>query len=305
MMIDAHAGGLATDRQVLAGLAERYDPRASFEVETRDVEYRRDGSTIWLARIYQPRGSGPFPTLVEVHGGAWADGDRLQNASIDQTIAASGVVVAAIDFRSSGEAPYPAALQDINYAIRWLKAHAGELNATSAAFAGMGYSSGGHLLMLGAMRPRDPRYAALPLAEAPEQDASLAYAIMGWPVIDPLARYEMARETGKQRLVANGEAFFGDVAGMREGNPQLILERGETVELPPALILMGSRDENLTPTMAERFVTAYADAGGVIELAKYPGAPHGFARDPGPNTDRALEVVKSFISRQLRMLAAQ
>ena len=54
-----------------------------FEVDERDVEYQRQGGKAWLARIYQPKGSGPFPTIVDVHGGAWHNGDRTNNAGID------------------------------------------------------------------------------------------------------------------------------------------------------------------------------------------------------------------------------
>jgi acetyl esterase/lipase len=303
-MIGERDTSLATANPNLARLAEQYDPRANYDVRVQDVEYRRDGAESWLVRIYQPQGTGPFPALLEVHGGAWADGDRIQNEPIDQALAASGVLVAAIDFRCSGHSPYPAAVQDVNFATRWLKAHAAEFNASAEAVGGAGFSSGGHLMLLSAMRPADPRYAALPLAEAPTLDASVSYVIAGWPVLDPYARYQMALEQGKPRLAANGVAFFGDEAGMREGNPQQLLERNEPAEMPPVLILMGSVDANLTETMAERFVTEYARVGGLIELGKYHAAPHGFAREPGNNTNRALEQMKSFIGRQLQALAA-
>ena len=272
----------------IARLAERYDPRASYEVKSEDVEYRHDGQRSWLARVYQPQGSGPFPTLIEIHGGAWNNGDRLQNVPNDEALAASGLVVAAIDFRMGGDAPYPSSLQDINYAIRWLKVHAADFNGTAAALGGIGFSSGGHLIILSAMRPADPRYTALPFDEAPDVDARLAYAIACWPVIDPYARTQHARATGRQNLVESGLRFFGDEAGMKEGNPQELLERGEQAELPPTLILIGAADDILTPTMAERFVTEYSKAGGVIELAKYPGAGHGFTREPTDNAARAL-----------------
>lgn len=278
-------------------IALRYDPKASYEVDVRDVQYHHDGQRSWLARIFQPRGAGPFPTLIDVHGGAWANGDRLMNESSDLTLAASGLLVAAIDFRTSLDAPHPAALHDINYATRWLKAHAGEFNGSPEMLGGVGWSSGGHQIMLSAMRPDE--YAAIPLQEAPDLDARLAYVIMGWPVIDPLARYRLAQERGNQELQARHLAYFGDEAGMIEASPPHILRRGEAVVLPPALIVQGAADESLTRMMAEDFVEAYSLAGGVIELGKYPGAPHGFLREPGPNSDRAMALIKSFIARQL------
>jgi acetyl esterase/lipase len=232
-----------------------------------------------------------------VHGGAWGPGDPLQNASSQEALAASGLVVAAIDFRTSADAPHPAAMEDINYAIRWLKAHAGEFNASANLVGAVGWSSGGHQVMLAGMRPK--HYQAIPLAEGPELDASLAYVVMGWPVIDPLARYGLGRDNNNQQLMDRHIAYFGSEAGMIEASPPHIVRRNEVVELPPALLVQGAADEALTRMMAEDFVEAYSLAGGVIELGKYPGAPHGFVREGGPNAQRALSLIRSFIARYL------
>jgi acetyl esterase len=277
--------------------AVHYDPTATYDVASFDVEYRRDGDRAWLARVLQPRGDGPFPAMLDVHGGAWANGDRLMNESTDLALAASGIVVAAIDFRTSRDAPHPAAMQDINYATRWLKLHASDFKASGEALGGAGWSSGGHQLMLSAMRPK--AYSDLPLPEAGDLDANLHYVIMGWPVLDPLARYRLAEGRGNEELMANHRAYFGDEAGMEEASPPHVLARGETVELPPALLVQGANDDALPRMMAEEFAEAYSLAGGVIELAKYPAEPHGFLRQPGPNSGRALALVKSFIARQL------
>lgn len=274
-----------------------YDPNAHFDVEHTDVTYRHDGDKAWLARVFKPRGDGPFPALIDVHGGAWANGDRLMNESTDMALAASGLVIAAIDFRTSLDAPHPAAQEDINYAIRWLKRHALDFGGSAESLGGAGWSSGGHQIMLSAMRPR--HYATFPLAEAPETDASLAYVVMGWPVIDPLARYRLAQSRENEQLIANHIAYFDDEDGMIEASPPHILQRGEAVATPPALLVQGAADESLPRMMAEEFVEAYSLAGGVIELGKYPATPHGFLREPGPNTDRALALIKSFIARQL------
>jgi dipeptidyl aminopeptidase/acylaminoacyl peptidase len=85
---------------------------------------------------------------------------------------------------------------------------------------------------------------------------------------------------------------------VRESPPH-ICRSGEAIATPPALLVQGAADDALTRMMAEDFVEAYSLAGGVIELAKYPGEPHGFLRQPGPNSDRALAMIKSFIARHL------
>jgi acetyl esterase len=273
------------------------DPHKMFDFESHDVEYRPG----LLARIYQPKGTGPFPALIEIHGGAWNNGDRTQNADLASSLAASGLVVASVDFRLGGQAAYPASMQDINYATRWLKSHANDFGATAEALGGLGLSSGGHMVMLSAMRPRDQRYAALPLET--QEDASLAYVMMGWPVLDPHARYLHAKSQGKSELLQSHHNYFVDEATMREANPQQILERGEKVELPPALIFQGADDDVLSPRTAERFVEAYGEAGAIIELAKFPRAGHGYSRQPGPNAQRTFDLVNCFVERQLKAIA--
>jgi acetyl esterase/lipase len=94
-------------------------------------------------------------------------------------LAGSGIVVLSIDFRNAPEAPYPASLQDINYGIRWLKAHASEFGSSADRVGLYGTSSGGHQVLLTALRPADPRYKALPLSEAPNMDARVAFVISG------------------------------------------------------------------------------------------------------------------------------
>src|SRR5512147_2895100 len=133
-----------------------------YEIEERDVEYQRLAGKPWLARIYQPKGTGPFPTMVDVHGGAWHNGDRTNNTGIDRVLAAKGIVVAAIDFRQPPEAGYPASICDVNLAVRWLKVHAAEFNGTAKVGA-FGNSSGGHQVVLSALRPRHAAYSALVL----------------------------------------------------------------------------------------------------------------------------------------------
>jgi len=279
--------------------ASEYDPGQRYEVKVHEVEYRRDGKESWQARIYQPRGPGQFPALVDVHGGVWNMGDRMNDELIDGELAASGIVVAAVDFRLAPEHPYPAQVADVNYASRWLKAHATEFNADASSIGGLGASSGAHTVLLSAMRPRDPRYAALPLPEAPETDATLRCVLSLWGVIDPHARYLYAQKVGRADLVARSEAYFLTEDAMREGNPQLILERSERVELPPVLIIEPIPDDNVPTYIPQRFVEAYRAAGGAIEIEQFQGSYHGFGREASPNTDRALAVMKAFVARQL------
>lgn len=276
-----------------------YDPARRLEVEAFDVPYRSDAGYSLLARIYRPRGAGPFPLLIDVHGGAWCKGERTQNELMDRAIATAGLVVVAIDFRLGPTHPYPASLTDINYAIRWAKAHAAEFDAAADRVGGLGSSSGGHQILLSALRPTDPAYAVIPLEEAPEVDARLAYVVACWPVIDPLARYEYAKEAGRIELVESSEGFFRSVDNMIAGNPQTLVDRGAAIDRPPVLIVQGTADGNVPMSIPERFAASYRAAGGSVDLAVFPDEPHSFGNTPGPASDRAIGLMREFIARQL------
>src|SRR5215472_3801280 len=167
-------------------------------IHIEDLEYLRPiGAAPLLARFSRPEGAGPFPGVLEVHGGAWTMGDRLNNVAIGEYLAAHGVVVLSIDFRMPPAARYPEAVADVNFGIRFLKANAERFATRADLVGGLGTSSGGHLLLLNALRPHDPGYAALPLAGV---DAGLAFAVVCWPVADPLARYRAVQERGNVRL---------------------------------------------------------------------------------------------------------
>jgi len=280
-------------------MAVAYDPSKQYEIKAWDVEYRRDPARTLMARIYQPQGEGPFPALLDVHGGAWNDQDRTANAPMDERLTTRGILVLAIDLRLAEAAPYPASVADANYGIRWLKLKAREWKGDPETVGALGSSSGGHVIELCAMRPRDSRYTAHPLAEATRLDATLTYAVVRSPISDPFARYEQAKKMQRENLIKNSEIYFNPWDNIFEGNPQRILERGEPVTLPPMFILQGELDDNVLCAVQERFVATYRAAGGKIDLEIFPGCEHRWVASPGPQTDRAIEMIKAFIARQL------
>jgi acetyl esterase/lipase len=283
-----------------------------YEIDIEDVEYIRHDDKPLLIRLFKPSGAGPFPLIVELHGGAWCRGDRLNDTVINESLAKTGVVVAALDFRMPPQAPYPASLADINYAVRWLKTRASELRSHPELVGIMGSSSGAHQAMLAAMRPRDPRYSALLLgAGAPTVDARLRCVVMCWPVIDPLGRYHYAKELkarGKpypdvvDRVLPLHDQYWQTEEAMGEGNPVLVLERGERVELPPVLYLQGTRDVAHPRPHLDRFVANYRKAGGTVELELFEGESEGFiTRNPAsPAAAQAIEKIIEFVQKNVR-----
>jgi len=295
------AGGMVPAGTAQAAGAPAYDPGARFDLAVNEVELRRNSAgRLLMARIYQPKGAGPFPTVLDLHGGAWNGKNRLAEEPMDRALAASGLLVVAVDMTLAPEAPYPACVQDANYAVRWLKVNAAIWNGASARIGVYGSSSGGHVAELLAMRPRDPRYNAIPLTAAPDVDATIAYAAMRSPISNTFARYENAERRQRENMVKNNKAFFNPWETIHESNPQEILDREEKVALVPLLIMQGALDDNVLPEMQEKFVKAYRAAGGDCDYRLFDNSVHEWVAEPGPQTDKAREVVKEFIARQLK-----
>jgi len=298
-MVAVGTVGLSGAARAAGGPA--YNPAARFDLAVSEVELRRNSAgRMLMARIYQPKAPGPFPTVLDLHGGAWNRKDRFAEEPMDRALAASGLLVVAVDLTLAPEAPYPACVQDANYAVRWLKVNAATWNGEASKIGVYASSSGGHVAELLAMRPRDPRYNSIPFAARPDVDATVAYVAMRSPVSSTFARYQNAERRHNEGMVKNNKVFFNPWETIHEGNPQEILEREEKVTLVPLLIMQGALDDNVLPEVQEKFARTYKAAGGDCDYRLFENSVHEWVADPGPQTDKAREVVREFIARQLK-----
>jgi acetyl esterase len=291
-----------------------------YQFTIEDVEYVRHGDQPLLARLYRPEGEGPFPTVVELHGGVWHGNDRTRGVVHHECFARNGIAVAALDFRQ-GAGAYPNSLADINYGIRWVKRNADRLHSRSDRVAITGSSSGGHLAMLAAMRPFDPRYAAIELPGAPDAHtigADVCCVVMFWPVINPYGRHQNARRLSEgsdpphwtARMMKLGMQYWQHEQAMIEGSPLLALERGERVALPPALWIQGTNDlihdyhdpnSGFAGTEAQRFVEQYSKAGGKAVLEYFDAPLHFTTEHPNmPASIAAMKATVAFIQEHAR-----
>ena len=278
-------------------------PNESLTATTEDIDIL-DGEREMILRLHTPVGAGPFPVVLDLHGGAWCKGHIDDSGARDDALAAAGIAAGALDFRD-GAAGYPASNQDINYAVRWVKANAARLNIDPNRVGLVGQSSGGHLAMLAAMRPEDARYTEIPMAGA---DARVQAVVMVWPVINPLSRY---RHAMRERASGSPASWVGDIPErhdlywgsdekMSDGNPMLALENGEAVETPPTLWIQGSPDpvhdyrdldSGADLNEPDRFVRNYQNAGGESEM---------FSFEKATQTDTtAIEPVIAFFQKHL------
>lgn len=243
----------------------------SERVIIRDEEWR-PGT---LARLYEPPPDAAAlragAAMVNVHGGAWAMGDRTQCDRYCTAVAAAGFTVVAPDFRDGRQGRHPIAVDDVADAYRWTVAESARFGIDAARVAIAGSSSGGHLAL----------HAALTHVAAP-------FVAAFWPPVDPLTRYRYALgERGKPvpegqvfdavRLAAASEAYYGDEDTMAGASIAHLVRTGMAAHgLPPVWVVRGGADLNVPSGILDDLVAAYGEAGGTIELTDYPGQVHGF-----------------------------
>lgn len=265
----------------------------------KDILYRTIGDLKLVGRLYVPHSEGPTPFIIDTHGGAWGSGDRFNNHIIHQSFARNGIGVFALEFRLSSQAQFPKPVADTNYGVRWFKAYAASLGIEFSLLGGLGSSSGAQQMGLVALQPNEPRYV---VQESTLEgiDASIDFFIACWPILDPMARYQMAKEEGKERLVSAHHSYFPQETDMAIGNPYVVLDTGANTHMPPTAIIQGEEDENVDHFRADLFAGAYRKAGGTIEVHKYAGQPHTFITQNPGHTDSqdAIRKLEDFIWAQ-------
>ena len=221
---------------------------------------------------------------------------------MDRAMAASGVLVVAIDLTLAPEAPYPASVQDANYGVRWLKSKADAMERRpvedSASTAAPAAATSPNCWACARAMRATTRFRC---PQRPNVDATVAYVATRSPISDPYARFQQAERMKREEMIKNSTIYFKPWETIYEGNPQQILERREAVTLVPLLIMQGALDDNMLPAVQEKFAATYKAAGGVCELHVFEGSEHEWVAKPGPQTDRAREMVKAFIARQLKV----
>ena len=211
--------------------------QTTYDIDVADVEYLRHGDKPLLATVFKPRGSGPFPIMVELHGGASVRGARRNGNAANEALAKNGVIVAALDFRVPPVAPYPASLADIHYGIRWCKSQAQAWRGRRTGSAPWARPAARTRPCCSACARADPRATpALPLPDGASVDGTLGCVTMVSPVIDPLGRYHYAKGLRQDctppsgladRVVPMHDQYWQTEEAMAEGAPARILARGE------------------------------------------------------------------------------
>ena len=221
------------------------------------------------ADLYLPNGSGPFPAIVFLHGGGFTDRNRAQLRCQAAHMAALGMAGFAIEYRVSGEAPYPAAVYDAKAAVRWLRANATRYHLDSGHIFAVGSSAGGYLAAMLGVTPDDP---ALEGDGCCQEFSSRVTAVAAFnPVLDLTA---LGQKDSTARFL--GGKCEERLELCRQASP--ITHAGRSAA--PILILHGTADQTVPYRQATAMVDKLKAAGAVAELFTAPDGAHTFWSTP-------------------------
>ncbi len=272
-----------------------------------DIEYLvRDGAAL-LARVYRPSGSNTkLPAVIDVHGGHWSHGDRTAGELYDRSLAQSGFVVVAVDFRQAPDFAHPCASDDVASAVRWVRRSADELGVDPRKVGLVGSSSGGHLALLAACQNWSPGHTAAPT----ELEGPVSCVAALWSPVDPHGRFRFAQQQIErvhadqqahyETLLAGSLNYFESEAAMAEASITRIVTTETPPTLPPLLLVHPTEDMNVPRSILDELQGAWQRAGGQVELKVYEGQLHGFGHRPGPATDTFLADLAEFLARHLQ-----
>ncbi len=218
-------------------------------------------------KVFTPKGAGPFPLLVYLHGGGWVIGSPASHRKLCAELAeGANVVVVSVHYRLAPEHPAPASLDDCVTAIRWSVEHAAELNADGTRFAIGGDSAGGNLTAAACLRLRD---------EGGPQ-AKLQLLLYGAFTMNPNTESCIANGEGKI-LTRDLMIWFTDhylSGGASLDDPYIAPIKGDLKGMPPARLIVGTLDPLLDDSRL--FADALEAAGVPTTLSIYTDMPHIF-----------------------------
>jgi pectinesterase len=232
-------------------------------VSESDVEYGRAERVSLRLDACLPAGTGPFPAAILVHGGGWMSGDKAEAAApLREALTRAGIAWFSINYRLAPQSRYPAPVEDVEAAIRWLKVHAGERKVDPGKLALVGESAGGHLVALAAVRARGetavaavvPFYAPVDLVSDTERRGGLSVsmrALFGRTELDEVTR-----------------------AILRDASPI----NAVSAESPSFLLVHGTADMSVPYEQSQRMQQALRAVGVTCDLITIQDGRHGMTR---------------------------
>jgi alpha-L-fucosidase 2 len=249
---------------------------AAAPIDKKDIEYGNPGGHALLLDLHIPDGAGPFPAAILVHGGGFDGGSKSTNCKpLFEPLANANFAWFSVDYRMAPEFRFPQAREDMETAIRWVKANAAEYHVDVSKIALIGESAGGFLVnYAGTHETPATKVAAVVDFYGPADYAKLAIERRDHP-----ERFNMTSING-HFAKGGGSRFFGaeqiDDAGLaklHEISPLFAVHKG----MPPFLIIHGTKDDQVSYEQSPAFCDAMHKAGVKCELIPIDGGGHGMS----------------------------
>jgi len=272
---------------------------AAFALDEKGVEYSRPGGEPLLLDIHVPDGPGPFAAAILIHGGGFDSGTRSTLISpVFQPLTDAGFAWFSIDYRLAPKHKFPQAMEDVNAAIRWVKANAAKYHVDPRKLALIGESAGGFLVnYAGTHETPETKVAAVVDIYGPVDYAKLSEQRRDHP-----ERFNM---TSINRHAANGAGihFFGadqlDAAGLaklRAASPINGVHKG----MPPFLCIHGNKDDQVAYEQSPAMCDAMHKAGVSCELITIEGGGHGMAGWKAPEMQHWKPEMIAWLKKTLK-----
>lgn len=255
-------------------------PAAQAAVQT-DIEYGTAAGMSLRLDVSIPDGPGPHPAVILVHGGGWSGGDkdggpkRGYMAPMHEPLSTAGFAWFSINYRLAPAHRHPAQVEDVETAIRWVKAHAAEYRVDPRRIALSGESAGGHLVALAAVRA--------------DHTTLVAAVVPFYGVFDIVA--EAKRRNGVMPSFTKlfGRETLDDpmLQLMRDASPINAVKPG----LPPFLLLHGDADQTVAHQQSVAMQARLRASGVPCDLITIKGGPHGMLPWPALAPDFKNRVV--------------
>lgn len=246
---------------------------ASAELKT-NIEYGVVGGKILLLDANVPDGKGPFPVVIAIHGGGWGAGDKSGKGDfvpILKLLSADQLTWFSVDYRLAPTNRWPACFDDVQSAIRWVKAHASEYKGDPDRIALLGYSAGGHLVCLAATLASSDTQVQAVVGLAPPTDL----------LADAENRGGIGKWSSMRKLLGSETMDDATTKQLRQLSPLNHIKPG----LPPFLLMQGDSDKTVLPDFTRNFAAKLKENNVPCDLYFLKGAGHRIADwekfDPG------------------------
>ncbi len=284
---------LAVQICVLVACLTAGEMQAQDEIDVlSDIVYGKGGEVDLHLDLARPKNlAAPAPCIVVIHGGAWRQGDKSMHANEIRSFAKHGFVSASIQYRFCPKYRFPAQVEDVKCAVRYLRAHADKYGIDPDRIGAVGFSAGAHLsMLLGAMDPDDGFEGQGGWADQPSKVQA---------VVSFFGPTELAADDIPELSIPLVNALIGGpkeehLQAFRDASPLTYISRGDA----PMLLFQGTEDLLVPYSQAIKMVTAMteADVPGRVEFLIDAG--HGWG---GADRELTVEATARFFQRHLRL----